>query len=349
MNYKIYTLAIIVLNVNDIFVTMWQLMKIIVLFNYPESVLKADQDTLYSAQQIAIALTSKKHEAILKGIAKKDIKDILKLKADIIFNLVEWSGKSYSLGLRVLKTLDKSGIPYTGSGQWGWKVASDKRKMKRELVKNGIATPKYIVVSRDTKIPVSRLTFPLVVKPVYEHCGIGITQKSVVENERQLEAAVRRILYVFKQPALVEEYIEGREIHVTVIEKHRRPWVLPPIEIKYKKSLPWSILSYNGKWGEDSKEFGLSSIVKAKLDRQLLKRVQKEVTRCYKLLDGKDYPRYDIRIRDGKPYIIDVNNNPGVGDDNLSGISVSTREVGLNFPALLEHIVKNALKRFRRA
>ena len=208
---------------------------ICVLYNKPEDLHDgSDMDTQNSAIDAADVLRSEGYEVSLLGIGLDEVPKVKNINDDLVFNLVEWTGKNIDKGTQVIKLLEKKGIPFTGSGSWGFMLSSDKVQMKKEMAKH--------------KIPTPQLKFPVIVKPAYEHCGIGITQNSIARNEADLRFMIHDLRIKYKQPVIAEEFIKGRELHVTMLEKNGRPWVLPPAEVIFNN--PDAVLSYEMKWDE---------------------------------------------------------------------------------------------------
>ena len=165
--------------------------QIVVLYNLPgtsttQNIEEADEDTQNSAREVNDELNKNGYKSGVLGITTKDIQSLSNLKTDLVFNLVEWSGKESDLGVEVLNTLDKAKIKYTGSNSFGYKLTSDKVLMKQQMHKCNIPTP-------------GDKEFPLILKPSTEHCGIGVSQKSVVTNEDELQIVndeLRKNLYL---------------------------------------------------------------------------------------------------------------------------------------------------------
>ena len=316
-----------------IFCMLLLVMKTIcVLYNKPEDISnECDIDTQNSAISVCEKLNDGGHDARLFGISASEVDEVKKIKEDVVFNLVEWTGKKIKYGVEVIKVLERKKIPFTGSGSWGFLLSSDKVMMKREMMKN--------------KIPTPGLKFPAIVKPAYEHCGIGINQNSVVNNKQELENKTEELRNKYYQPVIAEEFIDGRELQVTVLEKNSRPWVLPAAEVVFDK--PGAVLSYEMKWVEKSSEYSQSHMEVAKLDRSLELRVERIAKKAYVKLGGRDYPRLDLRIRGDEIFVLEINNNPGLDWDLDSGMGVSARLAGFKtYGELLTHIVENAYLRF---
>ena len=149
----------------------------------------------------------------------------------------------------------------------------------------------------------------------------------------------------YNQPVIAEEFIDGRELQVTILEKNGRPWVLPAAEVVFDK--PRAVLSYEMKWVEKSPEYSESHMEAADLSSKLKTQISKLAQKCYLKLGGRDYPRLDLRVRGGEIYVLEINNNPGLDWDLDSGMGVSARLAGFKtYGELLTHIVENAYSRF---
>ncbi len=316
------------------------LRNITVLHNLPVGNDIDDLDTQKSAIAVASGLQESGYQVEVLGILKSDLETVKNIHTDLVFNLVEWAGRDYSLGVEVIKTLEKADLPYTGSNAYGYEVSCDKVKMKKILVDNNIPTPKYLVVE-NLQFRIINLKYPVIVKPVLEHSAIGISQASVCTNESEAKNQVKKLLDSYHQPILIEEYLEGDEAQVTVLEKNGQPWVLPPAVFRYqKKPGYWPINTYAAKWGTGW-ESQMSDWTE-EIDSKLVTEMQQLAKKCYLKLGGRSYPRMDMRINGDKVYILEVNNNPGIDFDPESGIAVSAKKTGLDWPSLLKNIVEEA-------
>lgn len=316
--------------------------NIIVLYNLPQGNDWDDTDTQKSALAVADGLTQLGYEVEVRGISTAEISTVSKLRADLVFNLVEWAGRDYPLGVAVIKELEAAGLPYTGSNPWSYAMSCNKVLMKKTLVKYKIPTPRYQIFETGSE-KLQSLPYPLIVKPVSEHAAIGVSQKSVVTNADDLASRVSDLISKYEQPALVEEFVDGDEAQLTVLEKRGKPWVLPPAVFRFqKKAGYWPINTYEAKWGD-----GWESAMSAWVDEPLPPRTEAELTRlaklCYEKLGGRSYPRVDMRITpQGQVYVLEVNNNPGIDFDPESGITVAAKAAGLDWPGLLTNIVQEA-------
>ncbi len=323
------------------------LQKITVLFNKTlDQNYSADVDTANTAKEISEVL-EKKYSIELLGITPEEIFKIKNIKSDLVFNLLEWTGNYYVHEKDALKELQKNNIPFTGSDIEGYEMSGNKMLMKKIFVKNNIPTPMYQIFETGQEEVNNNLKYPVIIKPALEHCGLGVSQASVCRSDKELRTKVEEFIEKFKQPILAEEFIDGRELHVTVLEKNGQPWVLPPTEVVFKKEknfLP--ILSYEGKWDENSEEYSKSWTALADLSDKLLAKVNSIAKKTYLKLGGLDYPRLDMRIRADEVYVLEINNNPGIDFTTESGFGVSGRAAGFDYLGILSHIVENAYLRF---
>ena len=307
-------------------------------------------DTQKTAMAVDENLKKSGYASEVLGIYPRDVDRISDIRADLVFNLIEWAGKETEDGVTAVKILEKMGMPFTGSSAWGYLLTCDKVMMKRHMDKHKIVTPKWQVFETGDETVDKKLKYPLIVKPSRQHCGIGITQDSVVGDDTALAAKARELVDTYHEPILAEEYIAGRELHVTMLEKNGRPWVLPAAEVTFKEQKGYvPILSYDMKWNEKSWEYNMAGdMAIPELPAAFKRQLETTAVICYRKLGGRDYPRLDVRIRQGKLYVLEINNNPGIDFETDSGIGMSARAAGFKtFGALLSHIVENAYYRWR--
>lgn len=326
---------------------MKKLNKITVLYNLPlDKNYLADVDTEVSAKEIAKTL-SEQYDVQLMGILPQTISNIQNISADLVFDMIEWSGNNFPYALKAIDLLQKTGIPFTGSDSRGFGISADKIVMKKLMDMHGIPTPSWQVFKTGNEKTKTDLNFPLIVKPALEHCGMGVSQLSLAHTSSELHTKVSESLKEFNQPILAEEFIDGRELHVTVFEKNGKPWVLPATEIIFKKSAGFApILSYAGKWEESSEEYGMSWPEIAKLTDAQQRTMEKIAIQAYSELGGRDYPRLDMRLRGDDFFVLEINNNPGIDFSLESGFGLSCRAAGFDYLEALAHICEHAYFRF---
>lgn len=299
------------------------------------------------ARAVKKALTELGHKVRLQPLADDiapAIEELRTFGAALVFNLCEGFWGNSRLELHVAALFDLLGMAYTGAAPLCLGLTQDKVRTKDLLLRHGLPTPKYVLVKMGEHFPKTRdLAYPLIVKPRFEDASLGITGDSIVENERALKKRISYVHDTYRQGALVEEFIEGREFNAAVIGNG--PFeTLPISEIRFQPGLARSIVSYDGKWLEDSPEYVATQPVcpaPLKAKEEIL--VKDVALRAYKILECRDYARVDIRMREGIPYILEVNANPDISPG--AGLARAARAGGLPYLRLVERIVAMALKR----
>ncbi len=304
----------------------------------------ADSETVEAAEQIVDALIQSGHAAKTIKISPSKISDVNNIKADVVFNICEWSGKDYPLGVNVLKTLEKHKMPYTGADSKSYEWCCDKVEMKRMFDKFEIPTPKWTAVNPgdtdETIIKrVEKLNYPIILKPAYEHCAIGIDNKSVLYSKRDLIKKVSKLLETYKEPILIEEFISGREFTSTVLKNHKLH-IFPPAEIKFMTKAVDKFLSFKSEWIDDETPYR-SKVVKNEELSQELKKISKKI---FTKMGCKGYVRIDIRTKGKKIYVLEVNINPTIAPAEYYGLTVSTEAAGWSFKKLVNEITSAAIE-----
>jgi len=266
---------------------------------------------------------------------------------DVVYNLCESVGNESIHEMHAVGIYELMGIPYTGSSPLALGTALNKVRVKELLTYHGLPTPQFQLIKSPVRITLDeKLAFPLIVKPSREDASIGISSDSVVSNLCELKKRVRYIIEQFDQPALVEEYIDGRELNVAILG-NRKPLVLPISEIDMS-TLPKQyqrIITYNAKWVKGTDEYEhTKGVCPALLPPALEARIKEMALQAYQQIGCRDYARIDFRLsKDHKPYILEVNPNPDISDD--AGFARSARSYGFTFPDLIARIVECALER----
>ncbi|HTS78953.1 MAG TPA: ATP-grasp domain-containing protein [Myxococcaceae bacterium] len=264
---------------------------------------------------------------------------------DLVLNLCESIGGDARGEMAIPALLDLLGLPYSGSGPLALGLALHKDKAKELLVARSVPTPPFRVVERLAQLDTIELPFPLIVKPSREDASVGVDFDSVVEDERSLRDAVRRVLRTFKQPALVERFIPGREVYVSLLGNTPRT-ALPLSEIRFGQTFAGKphIVSYRAKWEPSSPECVDSPSVPCTLPRELEARVVDTALAAFEALGCRDYGRVDLRLSDdGRPWVIDINPNCDLHPE--AGFARSAAAAGLPYSALALRLVDVALER----
>jgi D-alanine-D-alanine ligase len=315
---------------------------------------RAREDIKNIADHLLVLLNGHGFEATGLGITDDvfgDFQELLSLKPDVVFNLCESvCGDSRFEPLLPL-LWEKEGIPFTGSGSLALSLSLHKHKAKELLVARGVPTPGFLLLSSSDVSHVAELDlgFPLIVKPCREDASVGISASSVVHDAEALKAQVAHVIEHYRQPALVEQFIEGREIYVSVLDRDDRGLdAFPFYEIDFG-AMPADrpkIVSFEGKWVEDSVDYvGTKSIPCRPLPEPVAARVRETALAAFAALELRDYGRIDLRVTaDGTPYVIDVNPNCDLSAE-AGGYAKAARLGGLSYEALVLRLVDLALAR----
>jgi len=261
----------------------------------------------------------------------------------LIFNLCEHLGRRSSGESEIAARMEDLGIHYTGTPPWGLMACLDKAQTKNILETYDILTPPYGVFARSNQP--SCVAFPAIVKPLTEDASLGISRESVVFDEAMLQKRVQYVLDVYQQPALVEEYIVGREFNISVWGNDSVQ-VLPLAELSFEQwSDPYQqFCHFDVKWTPESLEYQTMPVIcPASVDEVVAARIRATARRAYSALGCCDYGRVDIRLRDGIPYVLEVNPNPCLAPD--AGVANAARVAGYDYPIMVSQIVKLAWER----
>ncbi len=300
------------------------------------------------AAALAEALKEKGRRITIHGV-DRDVSSALQafdtLKPDVVLNLCESLAADSRGEMLVPAFLEVCGFAFSGSSALSLALSLHKHKTKEILLARGVPTPDFRVVHRVSDVVSVDLPFPLIVKPTREDASIGIDFDSVVHSKQALGRAVARVVRTFKQPALVERYIEGKEIYVPLLGNTPRR-ALPLTEIQYGAAFEGKpkILSYRAKWELDSAECIQSSPGPCSLSAAEQARCIDVANAAFDALECRDYGRVDLRVAaDGTCYVIDV--NPNCDLHPQAGFAKAAAEVGIPYADLAFHLVELALER----
>lgn len=305
---------------------------------------------LQECEDIARAIQALGYKSVLFNVDDDLARFVNFLKdehPDAIFNLCESVGNESIHEMHAVGIFELMGIPYTGSDPLTLGIALNKCRVKEILSYYGLPTPRFQLMKSPVRITLDEgLQYPLIVKPSHEDASIGIDSNSIVSTQEELKKRVRFIFRQFDQPALVEEYIDGRELNVAILG-NKKPTVLPISEIDMS-TLPnqyHRIISYNAKWMKGTAEYEhTKGVCPAQLPPALETEIKEMALRAYQIIGCRDYARIDFRLsKDHKPYILEVNPNPDISDD--AGFARSGRTYGYSFDQLVGKIIESALER----
>jgi len=268
------------------------------------------------------------------------------IRPDVVFNLCESVYGNSCWEMNIPALLDLFQIPYTGSSPLTLGLCQDKGKVKDILQSQGIMTPRYKIFDQGVG-SIKGNIFPIIVKPLHEDGSLGISKESVVFDDEALVRQIRYVVEKYHQPALVEEFVDGRELNVGLLETDGKIEALPISEIDYSEfpeGVP-KICGYEAKWVTDSIEYKKSKpICPAPLDWVVKKRVEHIAVKVFKLFGCRDYARVDLRIdREGKIYVLEVNPNPDISPQ--SGMTRAIKVQGITYEEFIGALLERSLQR----
>jgi D-alanine-D-alanine ligase len=307
----------------------------------------AVQGVVACARAVASALAERGHEVELRALGpepRETARFVESLACDVVFNLVEAIGGDAQLEPAFAWLCELACLRYTGSPPRAMTLCLEKPLAQALLASRGLPVPRNTLFVRGDE-SASSLRFPLIVKPAREDASHGIASESVVRDERQLRARAKYVIEHYAQPALVEEFIDGREINVGLLETPRGLEILPLSEIDYSgfpSDMP-HIVSYAGKWIETSRDWELTKVMPARdLSREQRHRVESVARYAFETLGLRGYGRVDLRLdAKNEPFVIDVNANPDVSPD--AGFALAAARASYAYADVVEWIVQSAL------
>jgi D-alanine-D-alanine ligase len=316
---------------------------------------RAREDIQNVATEVVDVLKKAGYDTLSLGV-RDDLTALLTSLRDpapvTVFNLCESLRGDNRFEALVPMLLEFEGLVYTGSPPTTLLSALHKDRTKQLLLAAGVPTPRSITfMSADVEAARS-LRFPLFVKPTREDASVGISSASVVNDIAELEARVRHVLMHYNQPVLVEEYIVGREINASVLERARRaPEVLPLHEIDFSDmpSDQPKIVSFEAKWVEESPQYRGTRPVLCQLSDDVRQRVIEVALAAFRAIGLRDYGRVDLRLaEDGTPFVIDVNPNCDLSSQG-GGFARAARAAGMSYADLVLRLLGLALERRKDA
>ncbi|NCN39251.1 MAG: D-alanine--D-alanine ligase [Candidatus Aenigmarchaeota archaeon CG_4_10_14_0_8_um_filter_37_24] len=308
----------------------------------------AEFDDMSTINAIKGAIESGGHEVLLIEADENAYEKLKQSKLDIVFNIAEGlNGESRESQIPAM--LDMLNIPYTGSNALTLGIALDKTRTKEILSYYKIPTAKFQLFKSPNDPLDKNLRFPLFVKPNTEGSSRGITGKSLVNNEKELRETAASIIKKYHQPALVEEFLDGREFTVSLIGNPSE--IMPIVEITFD-NLPEGVPKfdcYDVKWVWDSPDSEVETVIcPAKIDKKLEDMIKRTALDTFQALECLDFGRIDMRLdRNGVPNVIDVNPIAGLIPDpkENSRFPKACYTAGMTYNQIILKIIESALKR----
>lgn len=275
------------------------------------------------------------------------VQKIKEFAPDVVFNLTEQFRNNRWLDKDVAGLLELLDIPFTGAGSIGLMLSRNKAICKQILSTRKIRVPGFFTIHPGKKVRVPRgIRFPIVVKPLYEDASDGISNASLVKNAEELQARAQWIHDSFHQPAIAEEYIDGKELYVSVIG-NKRLTVLPFRQLYFNHDdnngpvMATSRVKWNEKYQKKwNITFGFAEDIDQKVS-ETIKRVCKKV---FHLLHIRDYGRIDLRLtQDNRIFILEANSNPDL--HFFEEVAQAARKADISYIQLINNIIRSAIKR----
>ncbi|RPH70887.1 MAG: ATP-grasp domain-containing protein [Myxococcaceae bacterium] len=305
---------------------------------------EAEYDSPSTLQAIREAIASWGHE-VIDLEANQELPTVLAVTPlDLVFNVAEgWKGRNREA--QVPSLLELLDIPYTGSDPATLSLALDKALAKKIVRQHGIHTPNFqLFTTGKERLNREFDEFPLMVKPVAEGSSKGVVSKSVVQNEAELREVVREMVSKYQQPALVEEYIRGREFTVGLLGE-RRPRVLPPMEIVFVDTDdPNPVYSFQHKLDWNDR---IRYEVPAKLEPSQTEKLRTAARGAFMALGCRDVARIDFKMdARGRFYFLECNPLPGL-TPGWSDLVLIAQGAGMDYRALIGEILSGAIRRYK--
>lgn len=267
-------------------------------------------------------------------------------EADLFFNLVESYAGDDTMEMHFAAYLDLIGKKYTGAGPQGCFLAMDKSVAKKIVRYHELYTPYSALIYKGRVEHAQDIQFPVIVKPAAEDASKGIDAASVVNSVKDLLERISYIHDEFDAPALLEEYIEGREIYAAVIGNDR-PEALPLVELDLSQlpdGMP-HIAGYEVKFDVNTEAYRKTKSAPARdLDEETVTRIHEAAVTTYRALKLRDYGRIDLRLAEsGRVYVIEANPNPWL--DPAAEFAMAAKESGRSYTQVIGEIVELAMAR----
>ncbi len=302
----------------------------------------AEHDSPETISSVEEALKAGGHCVVRIGGSNELLKNIRRLKYDIVFNIAEGiSGRNRESEVPML--LDLAGIPYTGPDALALSVALDKPTAKKIFKYHGIPTPRYFLAAGAGGIALpAGMRFPVIVKPAHEGSAKGIGADSVVKDMRSLERKAAYVIKTYKQPAMIEEFVEGWEFTVGVIGNSARACALPVVErhVCAKSGLSSHVLEKCGRAAANQgyrKLLGIEAALEA--------RIKALAAEAFLALECRDFARFDFRVsaRGMRVFILEANPLPSLSKDDYFAMVAELQ--GISYSDMINRMFGAALER----
>jgi D-alanine-D-alanine ligase len=308
-------------------------LPVILLYNLDRSWPPADRDEILNlTQTLATGLTAVGHPTQTICLEEDNLEQAMSgcdPARQIVFNWSEEVPGVPRSGHLVARELERLGFIFTGAGSRALAFSHDKPAVKACFNKRAIPTPRWRVYESIDSLDWD--IFPAIVKPAHEHCSFGITHEAVVHTRQELLNRVEKVIETFNQPVLVEDFIDGREFHVSVVGNGRLK-VLPIAEMDFSaiREDHGRLCTYDSKFAPASTDYQMIQLrLPAALSAEEKLKLEEIAIAAYRATDCRDYARLDIRQRNGTFYVLDVNPNADISPD--TSVTLAAGLAGYSF------------------
>lgn len=288
-------------------------------------------------------ILSKKYDCISLLADDNIISNLKSEGVDLVFNLSNGLDGDSKLA-QLPAILEFAGIPYTGSSILGHSIAINKIFSSTVFKHSKIPTPKFWSISSMEDLDELELTYPLIVKPSDEGSSRGIHQDSLVFDKDSLYAKMKDSLETYNPPIMLNQYVQGREFSIGLIGNGENITVLPIQEVDLS-GLPDNLLKFYSFEIKSYYKDHTKYHIPAKLTEEEQRLIEATALKAYKALQLRDYSRVDIILKDGIPYVLEINSLPGLQKEK-SALYRMAEEVNLGYEGLIFKIVEVARERY---
>ncbi|MCX7590547.1 MAG: hypothetical protein N2255_02855 [Kiritimatiellae bacterium] len=322
-------------------------MQAVLLYNIDPSWPVGDQENAERmTKRLGHAIRRQGYSVKFSPVTSPDLRTVLTTfdpGETIVFNWCEELPGIVHSEPMVAEVLEEMNFTYTGSTSSTLRLSYEKAAVKELLRARGIATPNWRLVTSVDDCEWN--TFPAIVKPANEHCSYGVGPESVVTSPRELTQRVAYVLREFAQPALVEDFIDGREFHVPIWGNNPVE-VLPAVEMDFSSfgDIHDRLCSYDAKFvPESSTSRGIKTIIPARLSADEIERLRRVCVAAYEAIGCRDYGRVDVRLRENVFYVLDVNPNADISAD--ASLALAALRAGYSYGEMGARVLGFAAER----
>jgi len=305
--------------------------------------------------QVADALRERGHDVALIGVTD-DLGYLVRCldeqQPELVFNCAEAFHGNATLEYLMPGVLDAEGYRYTGSPPMALLVSRNKAMSKKVLAWHGIRVPRFVTWRPGEPVAApADLDFPLIVKPLQSDASVGIAQASVVQDEDALRERVALVHERFRQPAIAEQFVDGRELYVSLLGNGDRLDILPITEMVFDRSTPATerIATRQAKWNEGYRaRRGIRNVFARPIARATRGRMEEICRAAFRALWLRDYARLDVRLApDGEVWFLEANANPFIsyGHD----MAHAAEKAGMDYYHFVQRLVDEAIRRYERS